>query len=137
MLATTYTYNLGDCENGKTWSERWHAKDTANCDALKNLGTINFGTDCQKNYLRAVNYFRQALDCYKNVQGMDNCGNSDIILYVAQAYHLHAADLAEADKKQESKQYFKNAFDWYKKVLKCDPGNEAAKQGVRDTEFEY
>ena len=59
------------------------------------------------------------------------------MLYIAQAYHLQAAELDDKDEKTESKKYFKEAFDWYVKVLKCDPGNADAKKGKRDTEFMY
>lgn len=136
LLSDAFMYRLQDCENGVKWTTQWHERDTANCDALKSLGFAYFGGICTPNYLKAINYFKQALSCYK-ARGTENCGNVDIIVYIAQAYHLHAAELLENDKKQESKEYFKSAFDWYNKGLKCDPGNGDCKQGVSDTEFEF
>jgi len=136
LLSNTYLYQLHDCGNAVTWTKRWLELDTTNCDAYQSMGFAYFGGTCPADYPRAVNYFKKTLKCFK-ARGMDNCGNSDVMLNVAKAYHLHAFDLAEANKKEESKKYFKNAFDWYNRVLKCDPGNAEAKKGVRDTEFEF
>ena len=136
LLSNTYLFQLKDCKNTVKWTQRWLELDTANCDACQSMGFAYFGGACPADYLRAVNYFKKTLKCFK-ARGMNNCGNSDVMLNVAKAYHLHAFDLAEANKKEESKKYFKNAFDWYNKVLKCDPGNAEAKKGVRDTEFEF
>jgi len=136
LLSDAYMLRLQDCENGIKWTEKWLAMDTGNCDAMKTMGVGYFVGICPPNYLKAVNYFDQALKCYK-AGGTGDCGNVDIIVYIAQAYHLYAADLLEHNKKQESKQYFKNAFDWYNKCLKCDPGNADCKKGVSDTEFEF
>ncbi len=136
LLSNTYLYQLKDCENGVKWTQKWLELDSTDCDANQSMGFAYFAGTCPNNYLRAVTYFDKALQCYRG-KGQDNCGNSDVMLYIAQAYHLHAADLAEKNQKEDSKKYFKNAFDWYVKVLKCDPGNEEAKKGKRDTEFEY
>jgi tetratricopeptide (TPR) repeat protein len=136
LLSNTYLHQLQDCENGVKWTQKWLDKDSVNCEALKGLGFAYFGGICTTNYLKAIDYFKRALSCFK-AKGIDNCGNTDIIVYIAQAYHLHAAELLENDKKEESKPYFKNAFDWYNKCLKCDPGNADCKQGIRDTEFEF
>lgn len=136
LLSDAYMLRLQDCENGVKWTEKWLTLDTSNCDAMKTLGFGYFGGICPPNYLKAINYFQRALTCYK-AGGTGDCGNVDLIVYVAQAYHLHAADLLENNKKQESKAYFKNAFDWYNKCLKCDPGNADCKKGVSDTEFEF
>jgi len=136
LLSDAYMLRLQDCENGTKWTEKWLTLDTANCDAMKTLGFGYFGGICTPNYLKAINYFKRALACYKT-GGTGDCGNVDILVYVAQAYHLHAAALLESNKKQESKEYFKDAFDWYNKCLKCDPGNADCKKGVSDTEFEF
>jgi hypothetical protein len=45
--------------------------------------------------------------------------------------------MIENDRKEESKTFFKTAYEGYKKVLKCDPGNKDAKEGVAQTEFEF
>ena len=135
-LSDVYLTRLEDCENGVKWTKKLFAMDTTNCEALKLLGFSCFVSPCKIDYLKAIDYYRKALDCFK-AKGMDNCGNSDVILYIAQAYHLYAAGLQEQNKKEESKKYFKLAFDWYKKCLKCDPGNADCKQGITDTEFEF
>lgn len=136
LLSNTYLYQLKDCQNGVIWTEKWIVMDPADCDAYQNMGFAYFAGTCNNQYLTAVTNFRKALDCYKN-KGQENCGNSDVMLYVAQAYHLYAAELLEKNQKEESKKYFKNAFDWYNNVLKCDPGNAEAKKGRSDTEFEF
>jgi tetratricopeptide (TPR) repeat protein len=135
-LSNNYLYHLQDCENGTLWTKKVIEMDSTNCEALKSLGFAYFGGTCPPNYLTAINYFKKALDCFK-ATGANNCGNNDIIVYIAQAYHLHAAELLENDKKEESKKYFKDAFDWYNKCLKCEPGNADCKKGVSDTEFEF
>ncbi|MFH1699200.1 MAG: tetratricopeptide repeat protein [Candidatus Zixiibacteriota bacterium] len=136
LISDTYIRQLGDCENGILWTEKAYALDTTNCEALITLGFSYFGAECYTNYLKAIGYFKRALNCFKE-KGMDNCGSANVMLYVAQGYHLHAADLLEKDKKEESRPFFKDAFDWYNKVLKCEPGNADAKQGKSDTEFEF
>ncbi|MEE9443054.1 MAG: tetratricopeptide repeat protein [candidate division Zixibacteria bacterium] len=136
LLSDTYIRQLADCDNGILWTEKLYAKDTTSCDALITLGFSYFGTDCYTDYLKAIGYFKRALNCFKD-KGMDNCGNANVMLYIAQGYHLYAADLLEKDKKEESRPFFKNAFDWYNRVLKCEPGNADAKKGKSDTEFEF
>lgn len=136
LLSDTYIRQLGDCDNGILWTEKLYERDTTNCDALITLGFSYFGTDCYTNYSKAIGYFKRALNCFKN-KDMDNCANANVMLYIAQGYHLLAADLLEKDQKEESRPYFKNAFDWYVKVLKCEPGNPDAIKGKEDTEFEF
>ncbi len=136
LLSDTYLRQMSDCQNGVEWTEKLLAMDPTNCDAHKMLGFAYFGGTCPANYLKAVSHFNNSMKCYKE-KGMDGCANSDLMLYIAQAYHLQAAELSESDKKEDSKKYFKLAFDTYKNVLKCDPGNAEAKKGVSDTEFEF
>lgn len=136
LISTTYMNQLADCENGIAWTEKLLEVDSGNCEALQSLGFAYFAGSCNLNYPKAISYFKKTLSCFK-AKGQGNCGNSNVMLYIAQAYHLQAADLVEADKKEPSKKAFKNAFDWYNKVLKCDPGNADAQKGHGDTEFEY
>jgi tetratricopeptide (TPR) repeat protein len=136
LLSDTYLNRLEDCENGVKWTKKWLEMDSTNCDALKSLGFAYFGGICPPDYIKAVSYFSRTLACYK-AKGMNNCSTADVMLYMAQAYHLQAAALAEKDKKDESKPYYKNAYEWYQKVLKCDPGNKDAQEGSKQTEFEY
>ena len=136
LLSNTYMYQLQDCQNGVAWTEKWLAMDTTNCEALKSLGFAYYGGICPPDYLKAIGYFDRSLGCFKT-KGSVACGSADIMLYMAQAYHFYAAGLYERNQKQESKVYYKNAFDWYNKVLKCDPGNADAKKGYDDTRFMY
>lgn len=137
LLSDTYIRHLDNCQKGLEWTLELYNSDTTNCDALQTLGYIYFASqECETDYSKAVTYFKKALDCYES-KGQDRCGNSDIVRYIAQAYHLQAAELVNADKKEESKKYFKNAYDWYTKAVKCNPNDEEAKKGQRDTEFEF
>ncbi|MDD4051580.1 MAG: tetratricopeptide repeat protein [candidate division Zixibacteria bacterium] len=136
LLSNTYVYQLKNCEEGLTWSQKWLQRDPNNCDALKNMGFLYFGGICQSDNLKAIGYFTRALSCQRT-KGSGDCANADLMTYIAQANHFNAVSLAEQKQKAESKKYFKEAFDWYKKVVKCEPGNEAAKKGIKDTEFEY
>jgi len=136
LLSDTYLNRLEDCDNGVKWTNKLLEMDSTNCDAMKSLGLAYLGGICPPNYTKAVSYFSKSLACYK-AKGMNNCSTADVMLYMAQAYHLEAAGLAEKDKKDESKPYYKNAYEWYQKVLKCDPGNKDAQEGSKQTEFEY
>ncbi len=136
LISTTYMNQLADCANGIAWTEKLLAVDSGNCEAMQSLGFAYFAGSCTINYPKAISYFKKTLSCFK-AKGQSNCGNSNVLLYIAQAYHLQAAELVEADKKEASKKAFKNAFDWYNKVLKCDPGNADAQKGRDDTEFEF
>lgn len=137
LLSDTYISKLDNCQKGLEWTLKLYESDSTNCDALQTLGYIYFASEnCTTDYDKAISYFKKALNCYKD-KGQDNCGNSDLMRYVAQAYHLKAAALDDADKKAESKKYFKNAYDWYVKTLKCNPNDKEAKKGKDDTEFMY
>ena len=61
----------------------------------------------------------------------------DLLLFIAQADQSYGIKMDEAGNKAEKKKYMKEAFDGYKLVLKCDPANASAKQGKKDTEFEF
>jgi tetratricopeptide (TPR) repeat protein len=137
LLSNTHLYNLQDCPNGVSWTRRWLEKEPDNCEALQNMGYAYFvGKGCANDYSKAVDYFTRALGCYKT-KGSENCANAQVMLFIAQAYHLQAAALLDNKKKPEAKANFKNAYDWYNKVLKCEPANADAKKGIKDTEFEF
>jgi tetratricopeptide (TPR) repeat protein len=137
LLANTYMYQLQDCINGMKWTQKLLQMDPNNCEGLQTLGYAYFaGKGCPTDYAKAINYFQRALDCYKG-QGKDNCTNANVMLFIAQAHHMNAAALLDKDNKTEAKAEFKSAFEWYNKVLKCEPGNADAKKGAKDTEFEF
>ena len=59
----------------------------------------------------------------------------DITLLIAKAYHLRAAE--KANNKKDANDDFKNAFNWYGKVLKYESSHAEAKKGQDDTRFEF
>ena len=44
---------------------------------------------------------------------------------------------AKVEAKQDGSSDFEQAHKWYGRVLKCEPGNTAAKKGQDDTQFEF
>ena len=117
--------------------ERLYAKETVkyfeqilsvepnNCDALKSLGYAYFGGVCTKNYTKALRYLLDAEKCISADKGA--CGEVDLLLWIAQCYHLRAADKLAA--KQDANDDFKNSYNWYGRVLKCEPNHAEAKKG--------
>jgi len=133
LVANTYLYQMADCANGVAGYERLLSVSTDNCDARKAIGYAYFGGICEKNYTKALKYLKQAYQCKTSSVG--NCADADLVLWIGQCYHLRAAEKASA--KKDANDDFKNAFNWYGKVLKCDPNNEAASKGQDDTRFEF
>ncbi len=133
ILATTYLYDMNDCTNGVTWYTKVHERTPDDCEALRSLGYAYFGGVCTNNFGKAIGYLGQALEC----MGGDPCSSTEISLWIAQAYHLRAVEKIDKKQKQESKADFKKAFDWYKKVLVCDPSNSDAKEGKNQVQFEF
>jgi tetratricopeptide (TPR) repeat protein len=135
MLASIYLYQLSDCPKGVQLYEKVLTAESDNCEALKSLGYANFAGVCPKNFSRAVDYLQRALSC--NIKKGNSEGSDvNLLLWIGQAYEFRAADLRGSDK-VESKKNYKSAFDWYNKVLKYEPGNAAAKDGVDRVKFEY
>jgi tetratricopeptide (TPR) repeat protein len=130
LMASTYLYQLGDCTNGVNYYQQLLSLDPNNCEAHKALGYAYFGGVCTKNYTRALGYLRDAYGCISDAEGA--CSDVDLILWIAQCYHLRAVDKAQA---QEGD--FKNANEWYSKCLKCEPGNAECKKGRDDTSYEF
>ena len=137
LLSNTYLYQMQNCDEGIAWTKRLLEIDSANCDALKGLGFAYFSDNiCKPDYLKAISYFTRALGCYR-AAGSDHCSQSDLLLFIAQANQSYGIKMDEAGNKAEKKKYMKESFDGYKLVLKCDPANASAKQGKKDTEFEF
>lgn len=132
-VANTYLYQMADCANGVKYFEQLAALEPNNCDAQKSLGYAYFGGVCTKNYSKALGYLLKAYDCVTAANGA--CGDVSLTLWIAQCYHLRAADKAAA--KQDANDDFKNAYNWYGKVLKCEPGHAEATKGQADTRFEF
>ncbi len=133
LLASTYLWELNDCQNGVLWYSKVNALNPNDCEALRSLGYAYFGGICKKDYGKAISYLGKALKCL----GGNPCKAKEITLWIAQAYHTRAVDRSKGGANEKSRADFKKAFDWYNKVLKCDPNNKDALQGKEDVEFEF
>ncbi len=133
LISDNYLRNLFDCTNGVEYYKKLLDIEPDNCDAKKAIGYSYFGGICDKNYGLALKYLKDAYTCTTSDGG--KCNDVDLTLWVAQCYHLRAA--AKANDKQDANDDFKNAYNWYGKVLKCDTTNEQAKKGQDDTRFEF
>ena len=129
-VGSTYLHQLSDCANGVKYYEMALALDPGNCDALKYLGYGYLtGVVCTKSYSKAIQYLTKAVSCMSG-----DCEDIGLILGIAQSYHLLGAEKAE--KGGDAKPDYKNAYDWYSRVLKCDPNNKDATEGKSQLEFE-
>ena len=129
-MANTYLYQLRDCTNGVAACERLLTLDPKNCQAKKSLGFAYFmGDICSKDLTKTLKYMLQAYEC---ISAKGPCADPALTKWIAQAYHLRAvAGTGDANGD------YKNAFEWYGKVLKCDPNDAEAKKGRDDTQFEF
>lgn len=132
-VANTYLYQMKDCANGVKYFEQLAALEPNNCDAQKSLGYAYFGGVCTKNYSKALGYLNKAYEC--SMAASNACGDVSLTLWIAQCYHLRAAEKAAA--KQDANDDFRDAYNWYGKVLKCEPGHAEATKGQADTRFEF
>lgn len=133
LIANTYLYRLSDCTNGTQYYEKILSLEPNNCEAQKSIGYAYFGGICKKNYAKALKYLLKAQKCLTAEKG--DCSDVNLVMYIAQCYHLRAAD--KAAKKLKASADFKNAYKWYGKCLKCDPTNADCKKGRDDVKFEF
>lgn len=129
LVANTYLFQLQDCANGVAYFEQLLDINPNNCLAKRSLGFAYFGGVCDKNYTKALSYLTDAHSCITAEGGA--CADPTLTLWIAQAYHLRAAQTGS------DKNDFKNANEWYGKVLKCEPNNAEAQKGQDDTQFEF
>ncbi len=132
MVGYTYLYQMNDCENGVKFYERLLTIDADNCEAKRAIGYAYFAGVCNKNFDKAIQYLTEAHSCYN---GQEPCTEVSAILLTAQAYHSRAASKLES--KQDATSDFEQAYNWYGKVLKCEPNNQVATKGQADTQFEF
>ena len=129
-LANTYLYQLQDCVNGVAACERVLALDPNNCQTKKSLGFAYFtGSICNKDLNKTLRYMLQAYECFS---AKGPCTEVALTKWIAQAYHLRAVAGTN-----DANSDYKNAFEWYSKVLKCDPNDAEAQKGKDDTQFEF
>jgi tetratricopeptide (TPR) repeat protein len=136
MLGTTYLFTLKNCTEGIKQFERLLQLDPNDCVAKRSLGYAYFAggeVGCPKNISKSLDYLVDAYNCVSKTQG--GCKDASLVLWIAQAYHTRAAERVKEDK-AASKADFGQAYDWYGKVLQCQPGNKEAKKGQDDTYFE-
>ncbi len=136
-LGTTYLYQLKNCAEGIKQFERLLQLDPTDCIAKRSLGYAYFAggeVGCPKSLSKSLDYLLDAYNCVAKSGG--GCKDPSLVLWIAQAYHTRGAERAKDDK-VGSKSDFKNAFDWYGKVLQCQPGNKDAQKGQDDTRYEF
>ena len=80
-----------------------------------------------------MSILKEANNCLSDQKGA--CSDAELVMWIAQCYHLRGADKMNA--KKDYNDDFKNAYNWYGKVLKCEPSNSIAKKGQDDLEFEF
>jgi len=132
LVANTYLYQMSDCTNGIAFFEKLLAVDSSNCAALKAIGYAYFAGVCTTNYTKSLRYLHKAYNC---LAGSDEgpCSDPEVSKLIAQAYHLRAVKKSGTAAKGD----YKNAFDWYGKCLKCNPGDADCQKGQDDTRFEF
>ena len=133
LLANTHLYQLANCSEGIKWFNKLLELEPGNCDAKKAIGFAYFGGLCTRNYSKALSVLKDANKCLINQKGA--CSDAELIMWIAQCYHLRGADKMNA--KKDYNDDFKNAYNWYGKVLKCEPSNSIAKKGQDDLKFEF
>ncbi len=133
LAGRTYLYNLKDCTNGVKQFDQLLKLEPTNCEAKRSMGYAYFSGLCTKNYSKALDYLLAANECQS--KGGSGCSDPELLLWIAQAYHLRAVE--RASDKVASKADFKSANQWYARVLKCDPKNGDAKKGLDATQYEF
>ncbi len=133
LLANTHLYQMANCNEGVKWFKRLLELEPGNCDAKKAIGFAYFGGLCTRNYSKALTLLKDANKCLTEQMGA--CSDAELIMWIAQCYHLRGADKMNA--KKDYNDDFKNAYNWYGKVLKCEPSNSIAKKGQDDLQFEF
>ena len=137
MVANTYLYQLSNCEEGVKYYKRLLIVDPNNCDAHKSLGYAYFGGVCNKNYTKALGYLKDAYNCFKSSEGGGACSDVPLVLWIAQCYHLRAAEKTQNQGEGAGEDDFRKAHKWYGRVLQCEPGHAEAKKNRDEIQFEF
>lgn len=137
MVANTYLYQLSNCTEGVKYFQQLLTVDPDNCDAKKSLGYAYFGGVCNKNYTKALGYLKDAYTCYKSTDAGGPCTDVALVLWVAQCYHLRAAEKTQNQGDGAGEDDFREAHKWYGRVLQCEPGHAEAKKNRDEIQFEF
>ena len=128
-IANTYLYQMQDVPNGVAYFQKLLTLSPKNCLAMKSLGYAYFGIEGHKDYTKALGYLKDAYNCFSAADGA--CSDVSTIKWIAQCYHLRGSN------KNDAAADYKEAFDWYGKVLKCEPNDSDAKKGQDDLRYEF
>ncbi|MEA2031190.1 MAG: hypothetical protein U9N55_06310 [candidate division Zixibacteria bacterium] len=137
MVANTNLYQLSNCEEGVNYFKRLLTIEPNNCEALKSLGYAYFGGVCTKNYTKALKYLKKSYNCNNSSEGGGTCSDVPMVLWIAQCYHLRAADKTDSQGEGAGEDDFREADKWYGRVLKCEPGHAEAKKSRGEIQFEF
>ena len=137
MVANTYLYQLSNCTDGVKYFQQLLTVDPNSCDAKKSLGYAYFGGVCNKNYTKALGYLKDAYTCYKSAEDGGPCADVALVLWIAQCYHLRAADKTQSQGDGAGEDDFREAHKWYGRVLQCEPGHAEAKKNRDEIQFEF
>jgi tetratricopeptide (TPR) repeat protein len=127
-IANTYLYQLTDCAAGVKYFEGLLAIDPSNCLAKKSIGYAYFSGVCTKDYTKALKYLVEAETCLSKTGG--NCADPELTKWIAQCYHLRAADT-------RSSEDYRQAYNWYDRLLKCVPGDEESRKLRDEIRYEF
>ena len=92
-----------------------------NCEFDRWIGLIHLIREDKPNPAKSIQFLKKYQDCLRE-QGKPTCDDIDVYVWIAKAYQMQN----DAN----------NAYEWYNKCLKCDPGNEECKKQVEELEFE-
>jgi tetratricopeptide (TPR) repeat protein len=127
-IANTYLYQLTDCADGVSYFESLLAIDPNNCLAKKSIGYAYFGGVCTKDYTKAIKYLLDAEKCLSKSGG--SCADIPLVKWIAQCYHLRAAQA-------NSSEDYRQAYNWYDQLLKCDPSDSEARRLRDEIRYEF
>ena len=95
--------------------------EPSNCEFDRWIGLIHLIREDKPNPAQSITYLKKYQACLRE-QGKSTCDDIDVYIWIAKAYQMQND--------------VNNAFDWYKKCLKCDPGNEECQKQADELEFE-
>jgi tetratricopeptide (TPR) repeat protein len=124
VYQTMFSYYMGKKNRGEALkvTQKWAQCDTAGYQAYKWLGYFAV-TDKPVRKEATIEYLTKAVRRME-AANVDICKEIDVIVWLAQTYNMY--DDGTPQKKQ--------AVDWAKRGLKCDPKNETLKGIIDENE---